>query len=71
MPGGNFTKPDRPHEGGNSRGREAVVLLRLAAHRDQAPNSIVEGISVFLSFFDDNPKVKRTFARRKSVTTRS
>jgi hypothetical protein len=33
--------------------------------------SIVEGISVFLSLFDDNPMVKRTFCPRKSVTTPS
>ena len=32
--------------------------------------SIVEGISVFLSLFDDNPAVKRTFCPPKNVTTR-
>ena len=31
--------------------------------------SIVEGISVFLSLFDDNPKVKRVFCPKRSVTT--
>ena len=29
--------------------------------------SIVEGISVFLSLFDDNPKVKHTFCPPKAV----
>ena len=33
--------------------------------------SIVEGISVFLSLFDDNPLVKRTSARPRNATTRS
>ena len=33
--------------------------------------SIVEGISVFLSLFDDNPAVKRVFCPPKSATTRS
>ena len=32
--------------------------------------SIVEGISVFLSLFDDNPVVKRTFCPPRSATTR-
>ena len=30
--------------------------------------SIVEGISVFLSLFDDSPKVKRVFAQERSAT---
>jgi hypothetical protein len=33
--------------------------------------SIVEGISVFLSLFDDSPDVKRVFCPRKKPTIRS
>jgi hypothetical protein len=34
---------------------------------DKLRTSIVEGISVFLSLFDDNPKVKRTFCPSKDL----
>jgi hypothetical protein len=44
-----------------------VVSGGLEAHRDQAPDFIVEGISVFLSLFDDNPKVKRVFCPEARV----
>ena len=34
---------------------------------DKLRTSVVEGISVFLSLFDDNPKVKRTFCPTKDL----
>jgi TraM recognition site of TraD and TraG len=55
-----------PHPG-NSGKREQFEAVRRWFHHDwkriepKLRTSIVEGISVFLSLFDDNPAVKRTF----------
>ena len=44
-----------------------MVLPRLEADRARLRTSIVEGISVFLSLFDDNPAVKRVFCPPKET----
>jgi hypothetical protein len=41
--------------------RQTLVLQRLARIEPKLRTAIVEGVSVFLSLFDDNPVVKRTF----------
>ena len=44
-----------------------MVRRRLDAYEPKLRTSIVEGISVFLSLFDDNPKVKYTFCPPKAT----
>jgi hypothetical protein len=48
-------------------GRPAVVRAQLDADEPKLRTSIVEGVSVFLSLFDDNPEVKHAFCSPKAT----
>ena len=47
-----------------------MVYGGLAKNRAEASYVDREGFSVFLSLFDDSPKVKRVFCPKRSVTIR-